>query len=90
MIKNVIIVVLVLVVGYLVYTQYYIPTPKVTESETEVAKTTPTQETICAQVITPAINPDTKEIKEFPTPCDVPKGWDVIENDVPGLDLEVQ
>ena len=45
---------------------------------------------LCAQVITPAINPETKEIKEFPTPCDVPEGWDVIENDIPAMNLEVQ
>ncbi len=31
--------------------------------------------TICIQVITPAKNPTTGECKEFPTPCDVPKGW---------------
>lgn len=29
----------------------------------------------CIQVITPAMNPETKECKEFSTPCDVPKGW---------------
>ena len=44
----------------------------------------------CIQVITPAVNPETGEIKEFPTPCDVPEGWEKIENDVPGLDLEIQ
>jgi len=41
--------------------------------------------TMCAQVVTPARNPKTGDIKEFPTPCDVPEGWVVIENDVPGL-----
>lgn len=41
----------------------------------------------CAQVMTPAVNPDTGDIKEFPTPCDVPKGWEVIQNDIPtGID----
>lgn len=29
----------------------------------------------CAQVITPAANPLTKECRSFPTPCDVPEGW---------------
>ncbi|MBI4158361.1 MAG: hypothetical protein HY505_01970 [Candidatus Yanofskybacteria bacterium] len=29
----------------------------------------------CIQVITPARNPQTGEIREFPTPCDVPEGW---------------
>lgn len=31
---------------------------------------------ICLQVITPAYNPrNPSECKEFPTPCDVPRGW---------------
>lgn len=38
----------------------------------------------CAQVLTPAVNPQTGDIKEFPTPCDVPSGWEVIQNDIPG------
>ena len=29
----------------------------------------------CIQVITPARNPETGEVKDFPTPCDVPEGW---------------
>lgn len=31
---------------------------------------------ICIQVITPAQNPITGECKNFPTPCDVPEGWE--------------
>ncbi len=34
----------------------------------------------CIQVITPAMNPETKECKEFSTPCDVPKGWKKVGN----------
>ena len=30
---------------------------------------------ICIQIITPARNPETDEVKDFPTPCDVPEGW---------------
>ncbi len=45
---------------------------------------------MCAQVITPARNPDTSEIREFPTPCDVPEGWEVIQNDIPDLELDLQ
>lgn len=30
---------------------------------------------VCIQVITSAKNPATGEIKDFPTPCDVPDGW---------------
>ncbi|MBX9765387.1 hypothetical protein K2X83_01980 [Patescibacteria group bacterium] len=44
----------------------------------------------CAKVITPARNPETGDIQEFPTTCSVPKGWEVIENDIPDLDLNVQ
>lgn len=33
---------------------------------------------MCAQVITPAKNPSTGEIREFPTPCDVPSNWEKI------------
>ncbi|MEK7612349.1 MAG: hypothetical protein AAB407_03335 [Patescibacteria group bacterium] len=36
-----------------------------------------TQE-FCIQVITRAQNPKTDEIRDFPTPCDVPEGWDVL------------
>lgn len=33
---------------------------------------------MCAQVITPAKNLTTGEVKDFPTPCDVPAGWQVL------------
>jgi len=32
----------------------------------------------CIQVITPARNRATGEVRDFPTPCDVPAGWDPI------------
>ena len=32
----------------------------------------------CIQVITPAKNLKTGECKEFPTPCDVPEGWEKV------------
>lgn len=44
----------------------------------------------CAKVITPARNPETGDIQEFPTTCSVPEGWELIENDIPDLDLQVQ
>ena len=34
----------------------------------------------CIQVIQSARNPVTGEIREFPTPCDVPEGWQEEEN----------
>lgn len=33
---------------------------------------------LCIQVVTPAVNRDTLEIREFPTPCDVPEGWEAL------------
>ncbi|MBM3257576.1 MAG: hypothetical protein FJY98_04665 [Candidatus Liptonbacteria bacterium] len=33
---------------------------------------------VCIQVITKARDPRTGETKEFPTPCDVPQGWEVV------------
>lgn len=32
----------------------------------------------CIQVITPARNPETGETRDFPTPCDVPEGWETL------------
>lgn len=40
---------------------------------------------VCAQVMTSARNPATGQIKVYPTPCDVPDGWEVVINEVPGL-----
>ncbi|MEK9176844.1 MAG: hypothetical protein AAB923_00955 [Patescibacteria group bacterium] len=50
----------------------------------------PPNGTYCAQVITSARDPETGKIREFPTSCSVPPGWEVIENDIPELDLEIQ
>lgn len=35
---------------------------------------------ICIQVIAPAKNSTTSECKKFPTPCDVPIGWEKVES----------
>lgn len=32
----------------------------------------------CVQMITYAVNPETGEVVAFPTPCDVPEGWEVV------------
>lgn len=45
---------------------------------------------VCIQVITPARNTESGEIREFPTPCEVPAGWEVIRNDVPDIDLSLE
>ena len=36
---------------------------------------TSTEVGACIDVIQPAINPVTGECREFPTPCQVPRGW---------------
>lgn len=38
------------------------------------------EETYCIQVITTAKDPISGESKDFPTPCDVPEGWIIVEN----------
>jgi len=35
-------------------------------------------ETVCIQVITPAVSPE-DVCKEFPTPCDVPEDWKIVD-----------
>lgn len=84
--KNLIIGALLVIAGALAYIHYWPMTKPADEA------TVPAQEetVVCAQVITPARDPQTGTIKEYPTPCDVPDGWEVIQNDVPSLDLEVQ
>jgi hypothetical protein len=83
--KNILIMILAAAVGALVYFNY---TPRTATHTPQTATTTDAK--VCAQIITSARNPTTAVIKEFPTPCDVPKGWELIENDVPSLDLQVQ
>lgn len=43
---------------------------------------------VCAQVLTDARNPETNEVETFPTPCDVPEGWDVLESDPETFDRD--
>ncbi len=38
------------------------------------------EDSMCIQVIQPAINRETGQCKEFPTPCDVPSGWEKIDS----------
>lgn len=40
----------------------------------------PKESRICIQVVTSAVNKETGEVKDFPTPCDVPEGWEVRAN----------
>lgn len=39
-----------------------------------------TKPEFCIQVITKAVNHLTGEIKEFPTPCNIPEDWEVLAN----------
>lgn len=53
-------------------------------------RNTPIESRICIQVVTTARSPYSGETKDFPTPCDVPEGWEVVPgvyNEIPGLDV---
>ncbi len=56
--------------------------PEVVESVLESFKflksTSRNNDEVCIQIITPAKNIKTGECKEFPTPCDVPEGWEKV------------
>jgi hypothetical protein len=40
----------------------------------------PKENTICIQIVTSARNPQSGKIEEFPTPCDVPQGWEKVDS----------
>ncbi len=55
-----------------------VPTPVISLYPT-TSENKPTEEPeMCAQVITSARNSKTGECKDFPTPCDVPEGWEKV------------
>ena len=96
---KILIVILLIVAGiwYTMFASHFYPKstntpttmPTTVQENIREAGRDPEDGTLCVRVITPAFNPKTNEIREFPTPCDVPKGWDVIQNDIPSMDLEV-
>lgn len=45
--------------------------------------------TACIQVIQPAKNITTGECKNFPTPCDVPSGWNAVSECMPATETQV-
>jgi hypothetical protein len=47
--------------------------------ETTTPTTPKEEQQVCAQVITPAKDPDTGLVSDFPTPCDVPENWIIID-----------
>lgn len=88
--KNIISIVLAFIIGIAIG-YWVLPAPVAEAPEQHPAEEGIGSEdgTFCIQVITPARNPETGDIQEFPTPCDVPAGWEVIHNEIPGLELEV-
>lgn len=62
--------------------------PKIQQRLDIGATATSTSPVVCIQVITPARDPQTRETREFPTPCDVPEGWEVIPN--PGIQGQIK
>lgn len=68
----------------------------ITHTPTSEAKPSPNQQQkheevpeFCIQVITPAMDPNTGEVVEFPTPCDVPEGWEPVSPENIDLSLQV-
>ncbi|MBI2011410.1 hypothetical protein HYS91_01445 [Candidatus Daviesbacteria bacterium] len=55
-------------------------TGEILESFKFLQSTSENNDEVCIQVITPAKNSKTGECKEFPTPCDVPNGWEKVES----------
>lgn len=53
------------------------PIPTLTATPTQTPTAAPT---VCAQVITYATNPEGKNCRQFPTPCDVPRNWIVVDS----------
>ena len=60
------------------YTKQIKPTPTPTPSAG--SGQAPSEDEFCIQVITPARDPKTGECKDFPTPCDVPEGWEAVDS----------
>lgn len=54
-------------------------TEKVSEQDQKKVQP-PVNGGFCIQVITPAKDPKTGQCKEFPTPCDVPEGWETLDS----------
>jgi len=82
--KNVLVILLSLAAGFAA--GYFIKTSNVAVPQQPTDEKDPGM--VCIQVITSARNPETGEIREFPTPCDVPDEWEIIQNEVPGLEPE--
>lgn len=83
--KNILPIIIALAIGIGIG-YWVLPAPVVVAPEQETPEVIEEENTMCAQVITPAINPETGRIEEFGTPCDVPEGWEVVRNEIPGLE----
>ena len=62
----------------ILYSTYYFSKNNLTYSLNDLLTFRFIEPTFCIQVITPARNPETGEVRDFPTPCDVPEGWEMI------------
>lgn len=52
---------------------------RLTKVGEEYQRTEIDEERVCIQLITYARNKNTGECREFPTPCDVPRGWEKVD-----------
>ena len=91
--KNLIIAVLgiaVLGLGYYIFEVSDYGSPGTGSAQLQQHSANEDDSEVCIQVVTSARDPQTGYIKQFPTPCDVPEGWVVIQNDIPGFDVSPQ
>jgi hypothetical protein len=74
---------------FVVFDDTLIPHGDIPATETSDDVDDDTDKTVCIQVITPARNLETGEFREFPTPCDVPSGWEAVSPEALDIDLQV-
>ena len=71
----------VLIIGYLVLAHFLNLWPANAIRSSELEDRSSGSE-VCIQVITFAVNPKNGDIMQFPNPCDVPDGWEIVEADI--------
>ncbi len=82
-ILNIVLIVIIVIGGYKLWQSYNQETVEEEPSEQNLPANLPEEElteteeeVFCAQVITYALNPESEECEQFPTPCDVPEEWE--------------
>lgn len=80
--KNIISVLAVLIVVYGVVANAQGWWPFMSQESGDRSSELEKENEVCIQVITRARSPETGEERDFPTPCDVPEAWEILEPEV--------